>query len=110
MYYVHVTINVGQREYEITLPQVKSLDGVVEFMKENYPDATSMVLSLCPLCRADFGPTRLEGVEGTVAHITTGAEWPIPPGCLTSEDERAQARMGLHRRNATLASPSVSNN
>jgi hypothetical protein len=46
MYYVHVTINVGQREYEITLPQVKSLDGVVEFMKENYPDATSMVLSI----------------------------------------------------------------
>ena len=46
LYYVHMTINVGQREYDITMPKVKSLDGVVAFMHEQYPDATSMVLSV----------------------------------------------------------------
>jgi hypothetical protein len=46
MYYVHFTINVGQREYDLTLPKVKSLDDTVRFFKEQYPDATSMVLSI----------------------------------------------------------------
>lgn len=46
MLYVHMTINVGQREYDLTMPHVKSLDATVAFMRENYPDATSMVLSI----------------------------------------------------------------
>lgn len=46
MYYVHFTINVGQREYDLTLPKVKSLDDTVKFLQDQYPDATSMVLSI----------------------------------------------------------------
>ena len=46
MYYLHLTINVGQREYDLTMPKVKSLDGIIAFMREQYPDATSMVLSV----------------------------------------------------------------
>lgn len=46
MHYVHFTINVGSKEYDITLPKVKSLDATVQFFKEQYPDATSMVLSV----------------------------------------------------------------
>ena len=45
-YYVHITINIGQREYDLTLPVVKSLDATVQFLKDNYPEATSMVLSV----------------------------------------------------------------
>lgn len=46
MHYVHFTINVGQREYDLTLPKVKSLDATVKFFQEQYPEATSMVLSI----------------------------------------------------------------
>jgi hypothetical protein len=46
MHYVHFTINVGSREYDLTLPKVKSLDRTVEFLHEQYPEATSMVLSI----------------------------------------------------------------
>jgi len=46
MFYVSFTINVGQREYDFTLPRVKSLDDTVKFFREQYPDATSMVLSI----------------------------------------------------------------
>jgi hypothetical protein len=45
-YYVHLTINEGQREYDLTMPVVKSLDDIVQFMYEQYPNATSMVLSV----------------------------------------------------------------
>lgn len=46
MYYVHLTINVGHREYDLTMPKVKSLDATVKFFMEQYPEATSMVLSI----------------------------------------------------------------
>lgn len=45
-YYVHVTVNVGQREYNLTLPKAISLDNLMLFLREQYSDATSMVLSV----------------------------------------------------------------
>jgi len=47
-FYVTLTVNCGQDEFDHTIPKAFSLDEVFRSARMLYPKATSMVLSVVP--------------------------------------------------------------